>query len=117
VRRCWGLKGWWLPFAALLSGGCMVPVNIDSVPPGAQVFFDGREIGVTPYRASLGVTSPWISVKAPGHAIESVEWEANALSSTFRFNLKRSDNMMQGPSGTGSASSIPSVVPGGSGEL
>jgi len=119
-----GLKIWWLPLAVLLLGGCTLPINIDSRPQGAQVFFDGQEMGVTPYRASLGPTSPWISVRAPGYAIESVEWGVGRsgggmmgmsadMASTFRFNLKRSGNVMQGQSLTGPASPMPSAVPSG----
>lgn len=77
-------------FSGLLFGyaflvGCassnMVPVDIESAPPGAQIDVNGVTLGSTPIRVQLACSKRWVGVmNAPdGWAYDNAIYEVKAI--------------------------------------
>lgn len=81
-------------YGVVIRASGMTPVTVTSVPPGAQVFFDNKKVGVTPLTipdVAFGKHS--ISLTAPDNAIsQSVNShvvDVSATSATFSYDMLR----------------------------
>jgi hypothetical protein len=63
-------------------------VVVDSVPPGAVVWVDGKRLGVTPLEAEVGTGPHELRVERPGHVAQKEAFESVAGGrSTFNLRL------------------------------
>lgn len=74
-------------FAGLLLGGCassqMVPYQVESAPPGAQIDVDGNSVGITPTEIKLQCSRHWVGLahSSTGYAPDSPNYKVTATPS------------------------------------
>jgi tetratricopeptide (TPR) repeat protein len=56
-----------------------VMLTVTSVPDGAKVLVDGREVGVTPLKAEVPAGHRYLAVEAPGYTRHSSELDVDAV--------------------------------------
>lgn len=68
-----------LLFCAVSSTGC-VAFRVETIPPGAQVIFDGRNLGPSPVQIAWeDPIDHTYSAVMPGHVIHSVQSKGTAV--------------------------------------
>jgi hypothetical protein len=73
-------------------------VVVDSIPPGAVVWVDGKRLGVTPLEAEVGTGPHELRVERPGHVTQKEEFEGVAGGrSAFNLRLAPAEAEGKGP--------------------